>query len=360
MHYRINLSTGKQEAKLKDKEELDSFTSLSTVRSKGETIIDQMERDIRDKEQKSREKDKSKKMQSLDEFKQELADESINPKPEKEVLRDLFDKFEREEKKKYPSDKTFIHILKILNYACDHIDNGVEFVKMDGFKKIIYNKLNSTNVAVKYETLKLFSTLAQNNPRVKVHILETGGITILLRLLNIDDNPRIKSRAISALSNSLRSFQFAQQKFINLGGLTIFTSLFKSAPIKVKLKMVILLTDLVVERQQAAVNFENLKFNNVEELLYKLGWCKYFSDLLLDIVDADLSDHDSQEKALLAMKSMVKICHGSYNKNLLLKLYHVYTSLWKEQDGDTEDYFMYLSLLIQSLIEKWGYEKDEL
>ncbi|KAF7270246.1 hypothetical protein GWI33_016793 [Rhynchophorus ferrugineus] len=360
LHYRINLSTGKKEAKVNDDEESDSSKGFSILRPKNVDITDQMERDTKYVGKKKIEKGEPKKFRTMDEMKQELAEESIVPKSDVEVLQDLFAKFEQEEKKKHPSDQTIMHILRILNFVGHQVDNANEFVKMDGFKKIIYNKLNSTNVALRHEALKLFSTLAQNNPQVKIHILETGGVTVLLRLLNLDDNDRIKSSTISALSSSLRIFPLAQNKFVELGGLTIFTSLFKSASIKVRLKMVTLLTDFIVERQQDIANFAGLKYVDVEEHLYDLGWCKYVSDLLLDVVRTDMSDYDSQEKVLLAMKSMVKRCHGSYNKNLLLNLYRIYGSLSHKKDDDSEDYFMYLSIIIQSLLEVWEHDKDEL
>ncbi|XP_030754577.1 nucleotide exchange factor SIL1-like [Sitophilus oryzae] len=265
LHYRINLSTGKKEAKINEDDESDTNKKGISVIKEDETLYSA----LKDVDKKNPENDMPKKFRTLDEIKKDLGDIEITPKSDVEILQDLFAKFQEEDKKKQPNTKEILKILKDLIYLSHQIDNGNEFVRMDGFKKIVYKKLNSTNLAVKQEALKLFSTLAQNSPKVKVHILETGGITILLRLLNLDDNPHIKNSAVTALSCTLRTFPYAQNRFIEAGGLTIFSSLFKSGSVKLKLKLVTLLNDFIIERQKDVSNFENHELVDIEEKIIR-------------------------------------------------------------------------------------------
>lgn len=348
LHYRINLSTGKKEAKINEDDESDTNKKGISVIKEDETLYSA----LKDVDKKNPENDMPKKFRTLDEIKKDLGDIEITPKSDVEILQDLFAKFQEEDKKKQPNTKEILKILKDLIYLSHQIDNGNEFVRMDGFKKIVYKKLNSTNLAVKQEALKLFSTLAQNSPKVKVHILETGGITILLRLLNLDDNPHIKNSAVTALSCTLRTFPYAQNRFIEAGGLTIFSSLFKSGSVKLKLKLVTLLNDFIIERQKDVSNFENHELVDIEEKLYELGWCNSLNNLLTDLIQIDIYDYDSIEKCLLSMKGMVKKCSNSYNKALFNQLESSYSHL---KDEDTEDYFQYI---INDLIGVLLYENN--
>lgn len=342
------MSTGKKEAKINEDDESDTNKKGISVIKEDETLYSA----LKDVDKKNPENDMPKKFRTLDEIKKDLGDIEITPKSDVEILQDLFAKFQEEDKKKQPNTKEILKILKDLIYLSHQIDNGNEFVRMDGFKKIVYKKLNSTNLAVKQEALKLFSTLAQNSPKVKVHILETGGITMLLRLLNLDDNPHIKNSAVTALSCTLRTFPYAQNRFIEAGGLTIFSSLFKSGSVKLKLKLVTLLNDFIIERQKDVSNFENHELVDIEEKLYELGWCNSLNNLLTDLIQIDIYDYDSIEKCLLSMKGMVKKCSNSYNKALFNQLESSYSHL---KDEDTEDYFQYI---INDLIGVLLYENN--
>jgi len=293
-----------------------------------------------------------KKFRSLDEIKKDLGDLELQSKTDMEILGELFRKFDDENKKKHIDNKIILDILSDLKYLGHQIDNGNEFYRLDGFRKIIYKELNSTNLAVKQEALKLFSVLAQNNPKVKVHILETGGITTLLRILNLDNNVNIQKSALTALSCTLRTFPYAQNKFIETGGLNIFADSFKAGSVKVKLQIATVLNDLIIERQKDKANFEHIRFIDLdlELALSNLGWCSHLNELLHDLVLVDVNDFDSIEKCLLAMKSMLSKCRQSYENELILKLHDQYNLLSKINEDDTGDYFEYLSDLTASLV----------
>lgn len=105
-------------------------------------------------------------------------------------------------------------ILTDFEFLAHQIDNGVEFVRLNGFHEIIYKNLNITNDQIKEKTLKLLGSLLQNNPKVQIHALETGTISILLKILTLEESPQVKSRAVYALGCLLRRFPLAQLRYI--------------------------------------------------------------------------------------------------------------------------------------------------
>ncbi|XP_066260840.1 nucleotide exchange factor SIL1 [Euwallacea similis] len=362
LHYRINLSTGKKEAKtisetdkLQHEQDSKGFTLVEESDDLGDRInTDDLEQLLKNVDKKNPEKDMPKQFRSLDEIKQELGEIDLSPKSDIELLQELFHKYKEQEKKKTRDENLVLDILHNMKYLSHQIDNGNEFYKMGGFTKIIYKELNSTNTQIKQESLKLFSALAQNNPKVKVHILETGGIITLLRILNLEKAEGVKKSALTALSCTLRTFPYAQNKFIEIGGLKMFTELFLSEDsVKLKLKIVTLLNDLIVERQEDSANFEHHEFVDIESTLYDLNWCSFLNELLHDLVVVDINDFDSIEKCLLAMASLSSKCQHSYNRELISKLHQEYLLLREvnTEENHTQNYFHYLENLTLNLLE---------
>lgn len=358
LHYRINLSTGKKEAKTlsNEEEETQSNKNFMLVEESEEVgnqhQSDDIEKLLKNVDKKNPETDMPKKFRTLDELHKELDDINLFPKSDVEIMQELFNRYEEESKKLTKDYAVILDILHNLKYLGHQIDNGNEFYKMDGFRKIIYKELNSTNPATKLVSLKLFSVLAQNNPKVKIHILETGGVTILLRTLSLEENDGLKKSALTALSCTLRTFPYAQNKFIEIGGLKMFAELFKNSSVKLKLKIVTLLNDLIVERQEDNDHFEHHKVLDIESALYELNWCGNLNKLLHDLVVIDINDFDSIEKCLLAMKSLIGKCKMVYQKELIGKLKEQYDLLAKINQEESDNYFQYLSNLTSTLLQE--------
>ncbi|XP_050310533.1 nucleotide exchange factor SIL1 [Anthonomus grandis grandis] len=330
LHYRINLSTGKKEAKILDnQEEPNSITNF---------ITEQTLKDL--------DKPKNNKFRTIDEIKRDLGDLLVQPKSDLKVLKELFESYEQ--------GNNTETVLKDLQYLGHQIDNAQEFCNLNGFKKIIYKELNSS---IKGEALKLFSVLAQNNPKVKVHILETGGVAVLLKLLSLDPNEVVKNSALTALSCTLRTFPYAQNKFIEGGGLTVLTNLFGTASLKLQVKIVTFLTDLITERQQDIENFEQHQLIDVESALVRLGWCENMNLMLQDL---DLDDFDSVEKVLLGMKGLSGKCQGFYDKDVLERVRRWFQLLIDGREEDDAEYLGYLVKLVSELIGNKDRVKSEL
>ncbi|KAG5863205.1 hypothetical protein JTB14_014109 [Gonioctena quinquepunctata] len=236
---------------------------------------------------------------------------------------------------------------KIKNDEAHQFDNALEFVRQNGFKEIIYRNLNLTEDEIKEDSLKLFGSLVQNNAKVQIHALETGSIPIILRNLNSESSTRVKSRAVFALSCLLRRFPLAQLRFVQNGGLFVVTKLLdETTPIKIQIKLVTLMNDLLLENIQSKIgspseNQHNLikqyKLINLENLLVEQNWCKYLNELLVSILATDSEDHDLVEKCLISMHTMADKCVTSFSEEILATLKKRYEILTKEDSEISED-----------------------
>lgn len=288
------------------------------------------------------------KFRSYDELKKEMNALNLTPKIDAEVLTDLFKQYEDEMKKERISVYTILKILEDLDFLAHQFDNALEFVRQNGFKGIIYKNLNLTDGQIKQETLKLFGSLVQNNGKVQIHALETGGVGILLRILHLEQSVDIKSRAVYALSCLLRRFPLAQLRFVENGGISVITKILEKDPsIKVRMKLVTLMNDLLIENIQAIRDNSNENRNmllnqyqlvDLENLLLKHGWCKHLNKLLFSLIAVDPEDHDSIEKCILAMHTVAGECVGQYNNDILISLQERYKSL-AVKDLDRSDEF---------------------
>lgn len=282
------------------------------------------------------------KFRSYDEIKKELGHIKLTPKLDSEVIRELINDF-KEELSGTKNNTRIKIILEDLEYLSHQIDNALEFVDQNGFRILIYNNLNQTNHEIKSLTLRLMSSLMQNNPKVQIHGLETGCITELLKLLNSEKHIEVKYQAMSALSSILRRFPLAQKKFLDNGGLTVFSKIFDEADIKMNVKIVTLVVDLVSEHYYSLIKGEEealkqYEMINMEEKLIENNWCSYVNKLLYSIVTADEDNHDFVEKCLNSMNILRDKCGGGYDPKILNYLYQKYNRLGLDDIEEDEEY----------------------
>ncbi|GLV32293.1 Sil1 nucleotide exchange factor [Carabus blaptoides fortunei] len=316
------------------------------------------------------------KFRSYEQLKVELGDMNMSVKSDIEILRELFVKF-----KQTSANTTLLHedkesqivyILEDFEYLVHQIDNANEFVSLDGFNVVIYHNLNSTNVRVKCESLSVLAACVQNNGKAQIHALESGAVDKVIKILALDANIDVKLRAVYALSSLLRRFPLAQKYFIKNGGLNVFTSVFsKSENIKLQVKIVTLIYDLLMEHQDAvhghADNVERLRQYREVDLkakLIELGWCKTFNGLLVTSVLVEANDHDTVERCLHVMTLVSDGCLATFNndrlRTVLGELYQNYTQL-SIAEGTTDSYYNSLKELTHSLLKHINsYRKTEL
>ncbi|VEN41610.1 unnamed protein product [Callosobruchus maculatus] len=369
LHYRINLETGIKEAKLLDdgteQRQSERTHALLEIPNEDQNdellhtdVIKQVIKKIKNDDVKKTEKN-AKKFRSYEQLKTDFKELNMVPKMDIEILIDLMKQHKDELSKEEIDTSSIVRILEDFDFLAHQIDNGVEFIKQNGLQEIIYKNLNSTSDEVKEETLKLFGSLLQNNPKVQISALESGAITVLLRTLATEQSGKVKSRAVHALSCLLRRFPLAQLRFMKNGGLSIVSKLLDKNSLKLQVKLVTLMNDLIVENIQATKYEQNSALKQYElvnlqsKLLTEQNWCENLNELLLTLFSADPDDHDLLEKCLIAMHTVSENCASVYKTDILIQIMEKYKDL-EENEKYGEDtninYFSNLRRLIMDIL----------
>lgn len=328
----------------------------------------------------------SDKFKKYEEIKKELNKLNLSLKTDSELLNDLFRKYDEtltsKHLDKHAKYQQIINYLEDIDYLVHQIDNANEFIRQNGFNKILYKNFNSSSTKIKCQVLNILGSATQNNPKVQIYALETGSIDKILRILALETNNQVLSKAVFAISSLLRRFPLAQQQFIKYGGLSVLSKLFeKPDKIKIQLKILTLLYDLLMEHNSAVKDLESPDYQaklkqykavDLKSHLRELNWCDIFSSILLDIYKSDKENHDSIEKCLNIMYLVHDICKPDYSadiKRILLELNVMYKKLSAEEiDENSKEvnvsshmfYFQKMRELTENLIKSLNIVKTEL
>jgi len=377
------LQTGKKEAKLMEDE--------PDVEDKGinHEALKEALKNIKSDFKVEKKFDPSK-YRSMDQLKSELGDMNIAVESDVQIMKKLFSQFKDTDDEDAKAD-----IIENLEYYVHQYDNAVDFVHMEGFKLIIIPSINSTNPNLRKQSCFLMGGAAQSNPQFQIAALEAGFVDFLLRLTSLDPEPEVSTKAFFALSSLLRNFPEAQNTFLRQGGLGVLTKIFEQenkSYERLKIKILTLIHDLLVERDMSATNDDSVSRArkkqydqlNFEAQIKDAGWCQILNlmlvlpksdrksrrDDILSTVRDDFplrAEHDSIEKILGAMVRMVPACKGELASNLELRsklsfLGSQYSLLSDkeraEQDGD--EFFSSILKMINILNTSIYFQKMEL
>uniref|UniRef100_A0A915KT03 Nucleotide exchange factor SIL1 n=1 Tax=Romanomermis culicivorax TaxID=13658 RepID=A0A915KT03_ROMCU len=327
LHYRINLETGKKEAKLlSDKDEGEEVRDIlkdhEEPRFKVERehlLANEIKNALKDLEQKNvdakpDEEQASRKTQfrSYEELKREFKEMNLEIKTDLEILKSLLDEF------KSPGTKIDrrLQILEDFEYHVHQYDNAINFVNSDlkGLD-VVKEALNDSDESIRSFGALILGSAAQNNPKVKVAIYENGLLHIILNLLANDQRISVSNKLLYALSALLTHFPFAQKKMIELGGLDILINrLSQTSDLKQSLKIVILLTNLLEEKRyidsampssessERILNkkrqYDEIRLVEILRLRYQSILCPAIVSKFLSENTANINDFDVAEKVL--------------------------------------------------------------
>ncbi|KAG0720560.1 Nucleotide exchange factor SIL1 [Chionoecetes opilio] len=195
----------------------------------------------------------------------------------------------------------------------------------------------------------------------------------------------VARKAVFALSCLVRGFPYGQKVLVQNGGLEVLRKVFdrddfQSMPLQIK--VVALLHDLLMEREEAeGERLQQLQLFKLDEQLAIGGWCPVVSSLLtvasFDRRDRryDMGaalrnkmplrpDHDTVDKVVSAMSSMVGVCRYQFINTLpiLRHLARTYDDLaYKERFQDDDGghaLFKGLSDTIQRLVRDIGLKNE--
>lgn len=386
LHIRIDLSTGLKEAKLMDEnEELEDENvdeknedSESTMRywkdgtkegirhskqkyfthdelKNAMKLFKANQDDVKDKEAAKKIREK---YRSIEEIKEDFEAMELDLETDVEVMTKLIGRYNRsgatvEEK---------IAALQDLEYYVHQIDNAKDLATIGGLQLIIAG-LNDSDDAIRQECAFVLGSAVQSNPHVQVQAVDSGALQLLLQVLSTSQSVPLRKKAMYAISGLLRMFPYAQMKFLELGGLSTFSSLFKGVDpsvVTLKVKAVTLLHDLLVEKQDVfqyddegdsvhQLRKEQYKRVDLLPKMLEQNWCQLIPSLL------EAPDSDVQEKVLQAMEFLMDPCHHFSQDTevvqILLKLKRSLQSQMESQASDPDGSYVYdLTVLVDNIM----------
>nr|XP_033783542.1 nucleotide exchange factor SIL1 isoform X2 [Geotrypetes seraphini] len=327
---RLNLQTGKNEAKIPDSEnEKNGMTYKKKDRRLGKVDVDsniytpqELKKVLAKFKEgvvtESSEDEKAKlegikqKFRAIDDLKKEFEELHVHLETDIEIMTKLINK--------YNSSSSSLNekaaALHDLEYYVHQVDNAQNMLSL-GALQLVINELNGTENVLKELSAFVLGSALSSNPKVQVEAIEGGALQKLLLILGTEQPLPVKKKALFALSSMLRHFPYAQQQFLKHGGLQILRSFFREKGTEVLcIRVVTLLYDMIIEKellQDSEGNNEQMK-EKIEQykqvplvpVLMEQGWCKIISDLLF------LPEHDTREKVLKAVNLLLAFCKEQY------------------------------------------------
>ncbi|XP_050399018.1 nucleotide exchange factor SIL1 isoform X1 [Patella vulgata] len=353
LHVRLNLETGLKEAKLMEGDTQSKYWKLGEkqgmVNPNKKFTRDELKRALKDFKAESiinPSPENIDKFKSYKEIKKDFEDMNIGVKTDVEIITELLDKLQKPD----INDQNLKTILTDLEYYLHQIDNAVYFCDARGLE-VLLRFLNHTSEAIRSETALVLGSALQSNPKAQISAVESGLLQPLIRIMSIEKSVSLRKRILYALSSLIRHFPYAQLKFIELGGLSVFSKIFEETGTEVlQIKTITLLNDIILEKtltendpQETGVYKEKIKqYNqlNIKEAMVVGGWCELIPRLLT------LPEHDSREKVINSMTTLLHPCLEQFSvfRPVILNLREEYRKLSHEDVDD--DYFtnLYVSL----------------
>lgn len=309
---------------------------------------------------------------TMDEIRADFKTMHLDVKTDLEILSDIMQRYRSTEL----DHKDRLSLLTDLEYYVHQIDNARNFADMDGILLVVRD-LNSTDEEVRAEAALVLASAVQSNPKVQVDAFDAGAIQKLIRMLSTEESVKLRSRVLTALSSLIRQFPFAQQKFLDLGGMQSLSGLLRRADVvseKLGVKAVTLVNDLLTEQLSTQTDellprqLRNERLNQYSkvpllESVLENGWCR----LVVRFLDA--SDSDVHEKILSAMLVLNDHCRTDFATAVprLTSLRQEYEELSRQEraeagDGGVDDgYFNSMLRNVRRLLDEvHETTKDEL
>uniref|UniRef100_A0A182WW16 Nucleotide exchange factor SIL1 n=1 Tax=Anopheles quadriannulatus TaxID=34691 RepID=A0A182WW16_ANOQN len=406
LHVRINLTTGKKEAKLLDPADGGPSTDSSLSMVPGEELKDHqaagagaasdpqtvagmkleaLREALKDIPANTYEEDVAEggeavgsRFKSYEQIKQELKDANVELKSDSEIMTDLFDRFERAlQHTSGPADRQELDVLfEDLEYLAHQIDNALQFIDRGGVEKIVWPSLNRTGDAqTRTRALKLLGTIVQNNPKAKVALVERNGGPNLLSALGRASTTDEISAALYAFGGLVRKFPFAQKQLLTPHGYSVLYGVWeKKVELKVKVKVLQLIADVLVDYRSAiaaagendATTREQYRSTKLLEGLERTEFCKHSAAFFHQHKAALIPEDnltDETVKALHACRH--QLCHEPWSQCPLFRhtLLVLRNNLDHRLDEDVElvEYRREIKRSIDELVvDLYGQPKDEL
>ncbi|NP_001084696.1 nucleotide exchange factor SIL1 precursor [Xenopus laevis] len=369
LHMRLNLQTGKNEAKLleekegkdrpKQKRKSSTTSDKYTKKELKEALTKFKEgaEQLSPAEEKDYLQDIKQRFRPIEDLQKAFNDLNINVETDFEIMTKIVNRFNSSS-----STTEKVSALYDLEYYVHQVDNAQNLLKL-GALQLLINSLNSTDTLLIENSAFVIGSALSSNPKVQIEAFEAGALQKLLVILAADQEVSVKKKTLYALSSMLRQFPYAQQRFMKLGGLQILKNFFKEKNAEsLYIRVITLLYDMIMEKmllykenntEQYEQKYQQYNQINLLESITEQGWCPIISDLLR------LPENDSREKVLKAVLTLIPLCRAEFLKDcnlltLLNSLRKEYEGLAAEElrSGEQDGYFSEILSLTISITDK--------
>ncbi|XP_073830700.1 sil1 nucleotide exchange factor [Musca autumnalis] len=394
LHVRINLQTGKKEAKLLDETDESSNDPLKVIHKNGALAVlpdeyDMVKEEV--EEDDEGEAGKPKKIKHLDEALKRIGID-YTPEERLESIKREFRSYEELKKtfegmrKAFKTDgeiivqlieeyhnitkdskdvetriKTQTQILESFNYLMSQYDNALLFVDQGGLDQVILPTLvNQTHVGLKVEVMRVLGAMCQNNPKVQIKVYERNVGSHLTQILMSSTRTEELSTALYAFSSLLRKFPHAQQRILSTSGTQALVSVLgKEAELKIKAKAATIINDIIVEKELvlskssadddplAAAQYAELSF---PEWLEANSYCETMDALVTTNLYEFLEVPDILEYIINALDNTKTFCSPLWSQSPQFR--HVLLTLRNRYSQSEDEYRLDIAKLLRTLIDK--------
>ncbi|KAG5667868.1 hypothetical protein PVAND_015835 [Polypedilum vanderplanki] len=361
LHYRLNLQTGKKEAKLLDPEENEpqsqsSFqmvpqtnekqeeeeASIESAKKRLEEALKNIPAETFDQETEEKWKEIKNKFKSYEEIKQDLKDLDLAPKTEAEVLTQLMEEFESK-------PENSLDILKDMEFILHSIDNALLFISKNGIEKIVIPHLiNQTDVAQRVILLKIVGAISQNNLQAKNYLSEkTNLVNELIFLLEKHETQEELSAGLFSVGSLMRN-----NKILGLNNLKKVLEVLlrflekESLGTSLKVKSLLLIEDLILSSKDELNSF--IESNKI---------CQQLSNFFKLNKNSFLVDTDSAERSAGSFTVLNGKCKHIWSEDpnlrhaLLVVMNNYMMKLREESDDDLRFFYGLVAENFESLNE---------
>uniref|UniRef100_A0A1A9WGZ7 Nucleotide exchange factor SIL1 n=1 Tax=Glossina brevipalpis TaxID=37001 RepID=A0A1A9WGZ7_9MUSC len=390
LHVRINLQTGKKEAKLitsDDDEQLN--TEQTNHESKNTNSLITIYESVNEEELKNSSLSRNNSKQLAIEYSSSEIEKIKNDYKSYKELRKNFEGMRKHFKtdaeiiirlmedfgnvityNKQNDDresrlKSQLKILNNFNYLMSQYDNALMFVDQGGLERILLPLIvNQTHLSLRVEAMRVLGAMAQNNPKVQVKVYEKNFGPYLTQILLSSSNTEELSSALYALGSLLRKFPHAQQNILSTSGTQALVSLLdKDCELKIKAKAITLISDVIVEKQLVLINDDPIAAAQYTELNFperlKDHWyCQTTDKLMTSYYHEFLKAPDLLEYFIHALGNTEPFCSSVWGSSQ--QLHHTLNALQLHHGKSDNEYCNEVAELLRDIIKKMHKYYEEL
>lgn len=307
LHVRINLETGKKEAKiLENSNEVDIHSKITSnyqvIKEDAPKQIPINIKNLNDfNDLKEISKSANERYKSIKESKVHFTSETI-------LLKETLETYSKES-----NLEKRIALLSDMEYFVHSIDLANDFFQIGGFD-LLQKHLNETNTNIQAAVLNVFGASIQSNLGLKSLLLKADFARQIIVLLNNSKDIVVLKKCLFVLSVFLRNYPLAQKIFFqSFDGVSLLESILNKDFI-LAIKASTLLSDIAIEIATAASSSSYADIGHYETISFEtiVKQSTVCSKLIQLMHNVDLSNLITLIENMLGL---ARVCHVEFRKH---------------------------------------------